>query len=279
MISKEDGIRGFYIAGWKSGKHIFSRTWWETEYDPMLLSSLMTSLEMMALNLTSEQVNLIALENSRFFFKLDKESQLLFILTTGLSKSTAKYYAYLDYLSKYFLEHYRPVLTESTVSALVLEEQTEKRIATIVDTFVDHWEKAEKNLIEVKVQDVLEIYSLFFSTIIMKCLDEQTRRSYWSYITQVLQDNPLSTNSADSLLMVLPGIVNYEELGVSSLEYEFMLKRLNKILRSLVVLAKQVHSPEHYQSMFFQHIVPMIQLEHQRLKTYQLNDLLVMHLL
>lgn len=279
MSAKEEGIRGFYITGWKSGKHLFSRTWVEKEYDSILLSALITSLETIALSLTTEQVNLVTLENSRFFFKFDKKNQLLFILITGLSTGTIRYRSYLEYMSKYFIEHFRPLLKDSDVSFLMLEENIQKRVVSVMDTFVENWERAESNLVEVKIQDVLEVYSLFFSTIIMKCLGEQTRKEYWNFILKLFQENALSTGSFDYLSIVPPGIVNYDELGLSNLNYDFMLKRLNRILRALVVLSKQAHSQEHYQDVFFEHVVPVIQLEHQRLRTYQLNDLLVMHLL
>jgi hypothetical protein len=279
MSVREEGIRGFYITGWKSGKHIFSRTWLESEYDSILLSALITSLETIALSLTTEQVNLVTLEDSRFFFKFDKNNQLLFILITGLSKGTIRYRSYLEYMSKYFTERFDPLLKDTEAPILLLEEGIQEKIASAVDTFVENWERAESDLAEVKIQDVLDVYSLFYNTIIMKCLDEDTRNNSWNYIQKLFKEHPLSSGSFDYLSVDPPGFVNYDELGLSALNYDFMLKRLNRILKGLVLLSKRTRSQEHYQDAFFKHVVPVIRLEHQRLKTYQLNDLLVVHLL
>ncbi len=272
-------IQSFYIVAWRGGQHIYSRTWTESDINPVLLSGLLASLELMALNLTSEYVNVVTLKNSRFFFLIDEPNKLLFVFITDTTEESPRFQEYLKLLNERFVKMFNPRRRDETDPRPLMDEYACNLFDNIVDTLVANWEKGETSLVDARIMDTLDVFSLFYNAALQRFLDQSTRETHWGRIHDIFHDNTLTNHPFHHLSITPNGVVDYNHLNPNELEYNRMLRALNKILRELVTLLHKVYSPESYQTLFFEYFVPLIHGEKIRLKTYQLIDSLVLELI
>lgn len=272
-------IHSFYIISWKSGQHIYNRTWVESDANPVLLSGLLASLEIMALDLTSEYVNVVTLKNSRFFFLIDEPNRLLFVFITDTTEDAPRFRDYLGLLKRRFVEMFSPASRDPSGVTPLLDDYAHKVYNEVVDRLVDKWEKGETSLLDVRIMDVLDVFTLFFNAALQRFLNTESREKHWGRIRDIFHDNTLTDHPFHHLNVTPEGVVDYNKLNPNELEYDRMLRALNKIIREVVALLHEVHSQESYQTLFFQYFVPLIRGETARLKAYQLVDSLVIEIL
>lgn len=272
-------IQSFYIIAWRGGQHIYSRTWVESTTNPVLLSGLLASLEIMALNLTSEYVNVVTLKNSRFFFLIDESNKLLFVFITDLKEDAPRFRDYLELLNRRFVEMFNPSARDSLGSTPLLDNYAQEVYTQIVDNMVANWEKGETSLLDARIMDVLDVFTLFFNAALQRFLDKATRETHWERIRDIFHDNTLTDHPFHHLSVSPEGVVDYSSLNPNELEHDRMLKALTIILREVVAILQEIHPQEAYQNLFFKYFVPLIRSETDRLKAYQLAEALVIELI
>jgi hypothetical protein len=79
-------IHSFYVIAWDAGQPIYHRTWVEVSDNPTLLSGLLASVELLALKITQQHVNIVTMRDFRFFFKVDEDNGILLVFITDVSK-------------------------------------------------------------------------------------------------------------------------------------------------------------------------------------------------
>jgi hypothetical protein len=245
----------------------------------VLLSGLLASLEIMALNLTSEAVNIITLKNSRFFFLIDEPNKLIFVFITDLTEESPRFRDYLELLNKRFVEMFDPGSQSSLTYPPLVTGYAKEVYTQVVDNLVANWEKGETSLLDARIMDVLDVFTLFFNAALQRFLDKPLREQHWGRIQDIFHDNTLTDHPFHHLTVSKDGLVEYNALNPNELEYPRMLTALTTTLRSLVTLLQEVHTMESYQNLFFQYFAPLIRSEVARLRAYQLAEALVIELL
>jgi hypothetical protein len=245
----------------------------------VLLSGLLASLELMALNLTSEYVNVVTLKNSRFFFLVDEPNRLLFVFITDITEDSPRFQEYLSLLNQRFVEMFNPQRHDEKDPKPLMDDYAHTLFDKVVDNLVASWEKGETSLIDARIMDTLEVFSLFYNAALQRFLDKAAREQHWGRIHDIFHDNTLTDHPFHHLSVTQDGVVDYSALNPNELDFDRMLKALTKILREVVTLLHKVHSPESYKSLFFEYFVPLIHGEKARLKAYHLIDSLVLELI
>lgn len=270
-------VHSFHIVTWQGGAPLFTKTWTETVKDPALLSELLANLEGMAKNLTSIAPSHIILGELQLIFHVDEANGLLFVFVTDVDAKVERWSEYLALLNKRFIEMFKNLLP-----SIIESERDEYQLSTfeqVVEKYVANWEVAEYGLLSAKVIDTLDLYSLFFNTILQKFLNEKMRLENWDTIGRIFQ-NQIAPNSPLSGLALHPdGNVFFDKINVENIDYTRMLKTLGRILRNLFALTQQLLSTETYQNLFFTHMIPLISSERDRLTTWELTSHLVMEIL
>ena len=243
--------------------------------DPVLLSGLMASLEMMAKNITSQYVNTITLEESRFFFRVDEKHKVLFVLITDISKEESRFKEYLDILSTRFLQIFH---TDLESMQPIEGNRPTQAYDELVDSLVSGWEQGESTLDRAKAMDVLEVYSLFFNVFLQKFLTKEMREQHWDTIQTIFKDNHPGT-PPHRLSISLESGVNYSVEDLQSVNYTLMLDSLSGILTQLLTLIQKIITKRSYEALYFAYIIPLIRSEQSRLLAYNLYEPLVMLLL
>jgi hypothetical protein len=241
------------------------------------LSGLLVSFEVLAKDLTSQFVNHVNLEDFRFIFRVDEDNKLLFVFITDESVAVERYSQYLEILNKRFIEMFKNILPNISES-----RRDEYRFSTfeqVVDKYVSNWETAEQTLISAKVIDTLELFTLFFDTLLQKFLNEKIRLDNWETIGGIFKTQISSGSPLTGLALHPEGNVFFDKIKVENIDYTDMLRVLGRILRDMFSLTQQLLPEDAYQNLFFKHIIPLINSERERILTWQLTDHLVMRIL
>jgi len=232
----------------------------------------------MALHIASQHVNVVTMKNYRFFFQIDSEHGLLLVFVTDTSENPSRFRKYLAILNRQFVEKFRDQL-RSTPPSRLASVGIFTSFNEFVDNLVTSWALGEATLTAAKVMDVLEVYTLFFNTILQKFLDEEKRKAHWEEIQEIFQRN-IEGNPALSPLHADPrGVVYYDEVDPQQVSYPKLRKVLHRILAGLLSLTRRTLPRQTYQSLVFEHIGPLLRAERRRLKAYQLTMPLVMEIL
>jgi hypothetical protein len=268
-------IHSFYVIAWESGMHFYSRTWVKMGKDPVLLSGLMASLEMMAKSITSQYVNIITLEDSRFFFRVDEKHKVLFVLITDISQEESRFKEYLDILSTRFLQIFHTHL--DSLQPLEGSHPTQA-YDELVDSLVSGWAQGESSLDKAKAMDVLEVFSLFFNVYLQKFLTKEMREQHWGSIQTIFQENIPGTPQHRLSISQESG-VNYSIGDLHSINYALMLDALSRTFVQLLSFVQQVITKRSYEALYFAYVIPLLRSERTRLIAYNLFEPLVMLLL
>jgi hypothetical protein len=270
-------IHSFYVIAWDSGRPLYNRTWVELTDNPTLLSGLLASVQLLALKITSQNVDMVTMKNSRFFFKVDDENGLLLVFITDVAEDPTRFGDYLDMLHNRFLE------TFSDVALHVPIYQADPRRARVFDELVDslisHWETGEASLRKAKVMDLLDIFTQFYNVTLQKILTEQTLEMHFTDINRILSTHLKADPALRLVALDKHGAISFDQVDPERVNILGLDNTLSSILRELVAIARRTRRRQTYETLFFEYYVPLIKAEQERIKEYELQKKLVMELL
>jgi hypothetical protein len=270
-------IHSFYVIAWDAGQPLYHRTWIEVSENPTLLSGLLASLELLALKITEQHVNEVTMRDSRFFFKVDEENGLLFVFITDAVEDPSRFGEYLDMLNTRFVETFsdqpyrKPVYHRDPRRARIFDE--------LVDSLVSNWETAEITLRSAKVMDILDVFIHFYNVILQKILSKRTFEKYASDIERIFQSHISQDPELRNIIFDSHGVVSFDQINPERVKLALLISTLQLILQELVTIARRTRRRQTYETLFFEHIAPIIKAEEERILEYALTDKLVMELL
>lgn len=270
-------IHSFYVIAWDSGQPIYHRTWIEVSDNPTLLSGLLASVELLALKITRQHVNVVTLRDSRFFFKIDEDNGLLFVIITDIVEDPTRFYEYLDMLNQRFVETFDDHQTNAPIYQF--DPRRSKVFDELVDSLVSHWETGEVTLKAAKVMDILDVFTQFYNIILQKVLSSRTREMYISDVQRIFQTHTSADPALSRIQVDAHGVVSFDQVIPENVRLGQLQGFLNIILQELVAIARRSRRRQTYETLFFEHLAPIIKAEQSRIKEYDLTNQLVMELL
>ncbi|MFX1510370.1 MAG: hypothetical protein ACFFBR_08715 [Promethearchaeota archaeon] len=270
-------IHSFYVIAWDSGQPLYSRTWVEVSDNPTLLSGLLASVELLALKITSQNVDMVTMRDSRFFFKVDEENGLLLVFITDLADDPTRFSDYLDMLHNRFLENFSDA--SSHIPVTQHDPRRAKVFDELVDSLISHWETGEATLRTAKVMDLFDIFTQFYNITLQKIITDRTREMYFTDIQRILSihlnaDPALRPVSVDKY-----GIISFDEVDPERVKLRGLVDILSIILKEFIAIARRTRRRQSYETLFFEYFAPLIKSEQARIEEYELQKKLVMELL
>ncbi len=270
-------IHSFYVIAWDSGQPLYHRTFVEVSDNPTLLSGLLASVELLALKITQQHVNVVTMRDSRFLFKVDNDNGLLLVFITDITEDPERFSEYLDMLHERFLEifedpaHKLPVYQRDPRRAKVFDE--------LVDSLVSHWETGEASILSAKIMDILDVYTVFYNLTLQKILSDRSREMHYPDIKRIFETHLQSDPALRHMSVDQHGVVSYDQVNPDLVRLQSLVDTLHLILQELIAIARRTRRRQSYETLFFEHFAPMIKAENERLKEYNLTEKLVMELL
>lgn len=280
-------VHSFFVISLPEGFPLYSRRWTigtkstndnNSKVDTNLLSGLLASIQNMAQYVTSQHVYVVNLKNYRFFYQIDEKNGLLLVFMTDTSDSPARVRKYMSIVNKQFVEMFHEkiekVHEEATFNSMYFES---------FDKFIDDlrttlW-MGESTLTAAKAMDVLEIYILFFNTILQQFLNEKTRKTHLTEIQSIFQKHFGSTPSLQTIHIHPSGVIYHDAIDPRQIKYQKLRKILSNIFHDLMAFIRQIIPKKTYQALVFKHLSPLIKAEQSRLKAYSLIEHLMMEIL
>ncbi len=270
-------IHSFYVIAWDSGQPLYNRTWVEVAENPTLLSGLLASVELLALKITSQHVDMVTMKNSRFFFKVDDENGLLLVFITDVADDPTRFGDYLDMLHNRFLENFSDITSHIPVS------QRDSRRASVFDELVDslisHWETGEASLRTAKVMDLFDIFTQFYNITLQKIITSRSREMHFNDIQRIFSTHLKADPALRPVSVDKHGVVSFDKVDPDRVRILDLIDTLSIILKELVAIARRARRRQSYESLFFEYYAPLIKSEQERIEEYELQKKLVMELL
>ncbi len=270
-------IHSFYVIAWEAGQPLYSRTWVEISGNPTLLSGLLASLELLSIRITGQHVNFVNLKDYRFYFKVDETNDILLVFITDTTEDSPRFQEYLEILNQRFLEIFRGA--SYSVPVFQQDETRIKIFDELVDSLVSNWESAEITLRTAKVMDVLEVFTLFYNVCLQKMLTAQSRMTYYPDIQDIFRRNTTEDPVMRLMTVNRQGVVFFDQVDPERVNLIKLPGILFSILRELITLIRRTRRRESYEELFFEHLVPLLKTQWQRLQAYELTADLVMELI
>lgn len=270
-------IHSFYVIAWDSGQPIYHRTWVEVSDNPTLLSGLLASVELLALKITQQHVNVVTMRDFRFFFKVDDDNGILLVFITDVSEDPSRFNEYLDMLHERFLETFEDVSTH--ISVYERDPRRARIFDELLDSLISHWETGEASLRSAKVMDILDVYVQFYNLTLQKVLSERSLEMYYSDIERIFHTHLKADPALQNITVNKHGSVSYDKVNPDRVRIPTLVDTLQLILKELVAIARRTRRRQSYETLFFEYYAPIIKAEHERLEEYDLSKKLVMELL
>ncbi|MFX0169789.1 MAG: hypothetical protein ACFE89_10590 [Candidatus Hodarchaeota archaeon] len=270
-------IHSFYVIAWDSGHPLYHRTWVEIAEHPTLLAGLIASVELLALKLTKQHVNVVTLRDYRFFFKVDEENGLLMVFITDFVADPTRFSDYLDMLHSRFIETF-----DNPSSHIPIDQRDPRRAKVfdeLVDSLVSHWETGEVTLRAAQVMDILDVFTQFYNITLQRVLTERTREMYLSDIQRIFSIHLQADPALRPMKLNDQGMVIYDQLDPAQVNRDTIIDILSIVLKELISLVRRTRRRQSYETLFFEHYAPLIKEEYGRLEEYGLMKKLVMELL
>ena len=270
-------IHSFYVIAWDSGQPLYHRTWVEVTENPTLLSGLLASVELLALKITSQNVDMVTMRNSRFFFKVDEENGILLVFITDIVDDPTRFGDYLDMLHERFLENFSDVT--SHVPVFQRDPRRARVFDELVDTLISHWETGEASLRVAKIMDLLDVFTQFYNVTLQKIITDRAREMHFTDIQRILSTHLKVDPALRPVTMDKHGVISFDQVNPDRVKIQGLVDILSIILKELVAIARRARRRQSYEALFFQHYAPLIKSEQERIEEYELQKKLVMELL
>ncbi len=270
-------IHSFYVIAWDSGQPLYSRTWVEVTENPTLLSGLLASVELLAMKVTEQHVDMVTMKDSRFFFKVDNENSILLVFITDLIDDPTRFGEYLDMLHIRFLENFSDA--SSHIPVYQRDPQRTKVFDELVDSLISHWETGEASLRTAKVVDLFDIFTQFYNITLQKVISERSLEMHFTDIQRILSTHLKADRALQPVTLDKYSGISFDQVDPDRVNLQGLDDILSVILKELVAIARRTRRRESYEALFFEYYVPLIKAEQKRIEEYGLQQKLVMELL
>ena len=152
-----------------------------------------------------------------------------------------------------------------------------KNFGNFIDELVTQYEVTDESLVAGKSMDCLEVYSHLFRGIMKVRGGKQKKNAIVKRMkgwTEPLLDRyPFLSN-----VPIDVAGVEVLDINVNDVAYQHLRDSLEELLRLLGKAVREIASPKAYRDMLFDHVMPYVKHDIQRLQTYAILDDVIRYL-
>jgi hypothetical protein len=217
------------------------------------------------------------MRNSRFFFKVDNENGILLVFITDIADDPTRFADYLDMLHNRFLENFSDV--SSHIPVIQRDPRRARVFDELVDSLISHWETAEASLRTARIMDLFDLFTQFYNLTLQKVLTNRSREMHFTDIQRILSTHLEADRALRPVTLDKHGVISFDQVNPDRVTLLGLDDILSLILKELVAIARRARRRQSYEALFFEHYVPLIKAEQERIEEYELQKKLVMELL
>jgi hypothetical protein len=225
----------------------------------------------------NETLRIIDTDTHKYVWAANDE--LLFVMVVTKSARTGHMRFILDYALNEFMHNEVPEGTDLNTLLSQWEGNPESfnRFAGFVDELISQYEKSGDSLVAGKTMDCLEVHNHLFRALMEVKVDKRARKKIVDQIKARLQ--PLvETYPFLSAVPVDEAGIEVLNIDVYSVEYKALRSALEGMLQAVAQVIRSIAGEEQYRDMVFNHAMPYVKNDIERLETYAILDDVVRYL-
>ena len=277
-MSVKQSILGVWLIERGSGRNLVSRCYSDAvKLDMDLIAPFLSATHTFIDKASNETLKTVDTETNRYVWEANEH--LLFVMVVSKAARIGHMRFMLEYALNEFMS--REVPTNSDIATVLknwLGSPTKfKKFGNFIDELVMQYEVTDESLVAGKSMDCLEVYSHLFrgimkvkggkqkKTAIVKRMKGWTEPllDRYPFLTQV----PIDAAGIEVL-----------DINVNDVAYQHLRDSLEELLRLLGKAVREIASPKAYRDMLFDHVMPYVKRDIQRLQTYAILDDVIRYL-
>ena len=274
-------IQGVWLIERSTGRNIVSRAYSGIEIDMDLIAPFLSATHTFIDKASSEQLQTIDTEHNRYVWLASEH--LLFVLVCSKSTRLAHMRFILEYLLDEFTRNEVPKGSDvdTLLKAWWGAPDTFRGFGEFIDELVGQYEATDEVLVASKSMDCLEVYNHLFRAIMCVKADKAKRKEIVKTIKKKVKPLLEKFPFLDQAPIDGAGI-EVLDIEVNPMEETPHYRQLRIVLEELLqILAKstlEVVGSNAYRSMIFNHLMPYVKRDLDRLQTYAILDDIIRHI-
>ncbi|MHA2081009.1 MAG: hypothetical protein ACW99H_07690, partial [Candidatus Thorarchaeota archaeon] len=209
----------------------------------------------------------------------EANDHLLFVMVVSKAARLGHMRFMLEYALNEFMN--REVPSDSDVASVLKgwlgSPNTFKKFGKFVDELVTQYEVTDESLLAGKSMDCLEVYSHIFRGI-MKVKGGKQKKNAIVKRMKGLTEPLMDRYPFLSHVPIDVAGIEVLDIDVNDVAYQHLRDSLEELLRLLGKVVREKASRKAYRDMLFEHVMPYVKRDIQRLQTYAILDDVIRYL-
>lgn len=276
MPAKRD-IHGVWLLERETGRYLVARAYSDIEIDMDLIAPFLSATHTFIDRASAEELQTIDTEGNRYVWVAN--DYLLFVMV--VAKSTR--ISHMRFLLKYALDEFQRRMKEKgkdVATVLKYWHGTPRdfdEFGSFIDELVSQYEQSDERLVTGKAMDCLSVYSHLYHSILKAEEDKKKRKNILERIIREIEPMRESSSVLDEIKIDKSGIDVFC-LDVDNIGYRTLRKALEEVLQVVANTTREMVGEKRFKQMIFDHAMPYVKRDLDRLETYAIVDDVIRHL-
>jgi hypothetical protein len=277
-MSTKVSILGVWLIERGSGRNLVAKSYSEAvKLDMDLIAPFLSATHTFIDKASNETLKTVDTETNRYVWEAN--DQILFVMVVSKAARIGHMRFMLEYALAEFMN--REVPSDSDIDTVLKNwhgaPDTFKKFGKFVDELVTQYEVTDESLLAGKSMDCLEVYSHLFRGI-MKVKGGKKKKK--AIVTRMKGLTEPLMDRYPFLIQVPIDVAGIEvlDIDVNNVAYQHLRDSLEELLRLLGKVVREKATPKAYRDMLFDHVMPYVKRDIQRLQTYAILDDVIRYL-
>jgi len=270
-MSDKRSIHGVWLIERQTGRNLVARAYSGIDIDMDLIAPFLSATHTFIDKATNETLKTIDTETNRYVWLAN--DNLLFVMAVSKAARTGHMRFLLEYALNEFMRNEIP--DGSDISSVLKEwhgnPESFIHYADFIDELVSQFEETDDSLVASKSMDSLEVYNHLFRAIMQVEIDKKTRKKLVDGINERLQ-SLIETYPFLASVPVDEAGIEVISIDVHSVPYRTLRVALEEMLKVVTDVARKVVDAMAYRNMIFEHAMPYVKKDMDRIQIYAILD-------
>jgi hypothetical protein len=276
-MSNKRSVQGIWLIERGSGRNLVSRAYSNIDIDMDLIAPFLSATHTFIDKASQEELKTIDTDTNRYIWEAN--DYLLFVMVVSKSARIGHMRFILEYALNEFMKNQIPA--NSDIEMMLKQWHGRpgqfRKFGGFIDELVSQYEVTDESLVAGKSMDCLAVYSHLFKAVMRVKTDTETRRQLVKRIRNQLKPIREFYDFLD-VVTVDSGGIDVLSIDVNNAPYKDLRVALEEILKMLSQIVQETVPKKAYQTMLFQHAMPYVKSDVERLQTYAILDDVIRHL-
>ncbi|MHA1882939.1 MAG: hypothetical protein ACTSUO_07825 [Candidatus Thorarchaeota archaeon] len=276
-MSDRRSIHGVWLIERLTGRNLISKAYTGVTIDMDLIAPFLSATFTFIDKASNEELTTIDTETNRYVW--ESSEHLLLVMVVSKAARLGHMRFILKYALNEFLRNEVPadVGVSSMLKSWTGAPSTFKKFGDYINTLVEQFEITDEALVAGKAMDCLEVYNHLFRAIMKAKFSKSAKKKLMKRVKERIEPLFERYLCLDEVVIDECGI---EVLGIDvyNVQYKVLRECLEELLRIITDAAKKVMPEKTFREMIFEHAMPYVKRDLNRLQTYAILDDVIRYL-